>query len=236
MVGDIGLTQLGKPDKVEQHGNNVHKLYAKSRVDAIVQQQADEYEQQQIQKAAELDRIRRFGSTWEKLEAGLIVDLDLHFSGGWRLTFNGDLWHGYYQLFFNDEILMADNDDFDEAIEIFFANAAAWLQRDLVFPYAPTSHLIAYDYQIGDWELVVAVARECEPRPAPEVDRLRHFSQRYAIPEFEILHECTELGYCDWHIRHRDGFRITGIQDDDNINTAKTRALLEIAAYENPTP
>ncbi len=235
-IGDKGLDELGDPDKVEQRGNNTVKLYAVARVDAIAAQQDAEREQEQIVQAAQLDHIRRFGSAWNKLEAGLLVDLDLHFGDGWRLQYNGDLWHGYYQLFQGDELLMADSDDLEEAVEVLIANAATWLQRERIFGYPLSSHLILYDYQIGAWELIVALARECTPRNPEEADRLRHLARNHPIPDYEIEHDCTELGYCDWLIRHRDGFRVTGLQDDDDYDTARLRALLEIAAYEDPVP
>jgi hypothetical protein len=92
-----------------------------------------------------------------------------------------------------------------------------------------------YDYQIGDWELVVALARECEPRSAEEADRMRFLARQHPIPDYEIENTCHELGYCDWFIRHRDGFRVTGLQEDDDYDSARLQALLEIAAYEDPT-
>lgn len=177
--------------------------------------------------------IQRSSGVWEKLQAGLPVDLDLHVGDGWHLQYNGDRWHGYYQLFRGDTLLMADSDNLDEAAEVLLANAATWQQREHIWLYPAASHLIVYDYQVGDWELVVALARECTPRDPNEAARLHHLARRHPVPAFEIANDCRELGYIDWYIRHQDGFRATGLQDDNDPDTARLRALLEIAAYED---
>jgi hypothetical protein len=237
LVGEQGLVRLGDPDKVEQRADgNIAKLYAAERVKVIVAELDAEREQAQIAEAARLDRVRRFGTDWEKLEVGLLVDLDLHFGGGWRFAYKGDWWHGYFQLYQGDELLMDGHDEFYEAIEYLVFNALADNQRERVWLYPPMSHAVIYDYQIGDWELVVALARECEPRQPAEAARLRQLARRYPVPAFEIEHDCADLEVCDWYIQHRDGFRATGYQDDDSYDIARLRALLEIAAYEDPTP
>ena len=237
LIGDRGLIRLGDPDKVEQRTDgNIAKLYARERVDAVAAQQAVEREQAQVAEAARLAHIQRFGSAWEKLEAGLLVNLDLHFGGGWRFQYNGDAWDGYFELHQDDKLLIDGHDDIYESIEVVVSNAATWLQREHVWLYPKRTHEIVYNYQIGDWELVVALARECEPRPSEEVERLRHLARRYPISAFDIEHNCTDLEACDWYIQHHDGFRATGYQDNDNYVTAQLQALLELAAYEDPTP